>query len=71
MAPSLDPIDIGDSLPSFTLKNEKEEDVDVASLAEEKGVILFLVPRADTREYRSFCYLLGCRSSFLSPIYDK
>ncbi|CCM02428.1 uncharacterized protein FIBRA_04526 [Fibroporia radiculosa] len=41
-------IEIGDSLPSLTLKNEKGEDVDVDTLASEKGVILFLVPKADT-----------------------
>ncbi|EDR09863.1 peroxiredoxin Q, partial [Laccaria bicolor S238N-H82] len=41
-------IDIGDSLPSLTLKNEKGEDVQVENLASEKGVILFLVPKADT-----------------------
>jgi peroxiredoxin Q/BCP len=46
----LDKIDIGDSLASLTLvlKNEKDEDVDVATLAAEKGVVLFLVPKADT-----------------------
>ncbi|OSD08052.1 peroxiredoxin Q, partial [Trametes coccinea BRFM310] len=41
-------IDIGDVLPSYTVKNEKDEDVDVASLAAEKGVVIFLVPKADT-----------------------
>ena len=48
-APELSSIDIGDSLPSFTLKNEKGEDVDVSTLTEEKGVVFFLVPKADTR----------------------
>ncbi|KAH8103399.1 AhpC-TSA-domain-containing protein, partial [Cristinia sonorae] len=47
-APALDPIDIGDVLPSVTLKTEKDEDIDVASLTAEKGVVLFLVPKADT-----------------------
>lgn len=42
-------IEIGDSLPALTLKNEKGEDVDVSTLAAEKGVILFLVPKANTR----------------------
>lgn len=42
-------IDIGGSLPDLTLKNEKGEDIQVANLASEKGVILFLVPKADTR----------------------
>lgn len=45
---ALSPIDIGDSLPSLVLKNEKGEDVQVADLTNEKGVILFLVPKADT-----------------------
>ncbi|KAJ6452774.1 AhpC-TSA-domain-containing protein [Mycena sanguinolenta] len=44
----LAPIDIGDSLPTLTLKNEKDEDVEVSSLTEEKGLVLFLVPKADT-----------------------
>jgi len=48
MSISLNPIDIGDSLPSFILKNEKGEDVDVSTLAEEKGLVLFAVPGADT-----------------------
>ncbi|KAG5733107.1 Peroxiredoxin [Termitomyces sp. T112] len=42
------PINIGDILPSVTLKNEKGEDVDIAGLAVEKGVVFFLVPKADT-----------------------
>ena len=42
-------IDIGGSLPDLTLKNEKGEDIQVANLATEKGVIIFLVPKADTR----------------------
>lgn len=41
-------IDIGDSLPTLTLKNEKDEDVEIGELAAEKGVVLFLVPKADT-----------------------
>jgi len=44
----LSPVDIGDILPSVTLKNEKGEDVDVAGLTTDKGLILFLVPKADT-----------------------
>ena len=53
----LAPIDIGDSLPTLTLKNEKDEDVQIATLASEKGVVLFLVPKADTRKYRSKRFL--------------
>jgi len=44
-------VDIGDSLPTLTLKNEKSEDIQIADLASEKGVVLFLVPKADTRKY--------------------
>ncbi|KAG6815944.1 hypothetical protein H0H87_010051 [Tephrocybe sp. NHM501043] len=41
-------VEIGDVLPAVTLKNEKGEDVDIAGLAAEKGVVFFLVPKADT-----------------------
>lgn len=44
-------VDAGETLPSLVIKNEKGEDVDTASLTAEKGVVLFLVPKADTREY--------------------
>lgn len=45
------PIDLGDILPSMTLKNEKGEDIDTGSITAEKGVVLFLVPKADTRKF--------------------
>ena len=51
-SPPLDTIDIGDTIPSVVLKNEKDEDVDVATLTEEKGLILFLVPKADTCKWQ-------------------
>lgn len=54
LVPALQPINIGDTLPSLTIKNEKGEDVDVSTLAAEKGVILFVVPKADTRGFH-FC----------------
>ncbi|KAI0682225.1 AhpC-TSA-domain-containing protein [Earliella scabrosa] len=47
-APALQSINVGDVLPSYILKNEKDEDVDVASLTAENGVVFFLVPKADT-----------------------
>ncbi|KAJ7044725.1 AhpC-TSA-domain-containing protein [Mycena alexandri] len=47
-AEKLASIDIGDSLPTLTLKNEKDEDVEVSSLTADKGLVLFLVPKADT-----------------------
>jgi peroxiredoxin Q/BCP len=46
--PVIAPIDVGDSLPSLTLQNEKNESIDVSTLTAEKGVVLFLVPKADT-----------------------
>ncbi|KAI0291961.1 thioredoxin-like protein [Russula brevipes] len=44
----LESIGIGDGLPSYILKNEQGEDIDIANLTEEKGVILFSIPKADT-----------------------
>ncbi|KAF9449844.1 AhpC-TSA-domain-containing protein [Macrolepiota fuliginosa MF-IS2] len=46
--PQLSPIDIGDTLPSLTLKNEKGEDIQVAEIASDQGAVVFLVPKADT-----------------------
>lgn len=40
---------IGDVLSEAILKNEKDEDVNVKELAE-KGLVMFVVPKADTRE---------------------
>ncbi|KAG7095000.1 hypothetical protein E1B28_005794 [Marasmius oreades] len=48
VVPDIPSIDIGDPLPNLTLKNEKDEDVDVSKLAAVKGVVIFLVPKADT-----------------------
>ncbi|XP_006456227.1 hypothetical protein AGABI2DRAFT_195437 [Agaricus bisporus var. bisporus H97] len=47
-APVLATIDIGGTLPNLTLKNEKDEDIQVADIASEKGAVVFLVPKADT-----------------------
>lgn len=43
-------VTVGNVLPNVVLKNEKGEDVRVADLAKETGVIIFAVPKADTRE---------------------
>ena len=56
--PEIAPIDIGDSLPSLNLKTEKGEEVDVSTLTAEKGVIFFLVPKADTRELHKEIFIL-------------
>jgi len=39
---------VGDTLPDVILRNEKSEDVRVADLAKETGVVIFAVPKADT-----------------------
>lgn len=49
-------IQIGDILPSIILKNEKGEDVDAATLAQDKIVVIFLIPKADTRKYCHHMY---------------
>jgi hypothetical protein len=64
--PKVDKIDLGDSLPSLILKNEKEEDVDIATLTSEKGVILFLVPKADTRKL--YIKYLICQVLIVPPL---
>ena len=43
-------LNIGDLIPPITLKNEKDEDVNVVELTADKGLVLFLVPKADTRQ---------------------
>jgi hypothetical protein len=43
-------VNVGDVLPDVILKNEKGEDVRVADLAKETAVIIFAVPKADTRK---------------------
>jgi peroxiredoxin Q/BCP len=58
-------IDIGDTLPSHTLKNEKDEDIDVSTLIAEKGLVLFLVPKADTRKFTPL-HPLGIISALLT-----
>jgi len=65
--PALEPIDIGDSLPSYILKNEQGEDVDVANLADENGVILFSIPKADT----SGCTTQACGFRDIYPSFTE
>ncbi|KAH8109446.1 thioredoxin-like protein [Phellopilus nigrolimitatus] len=44
-----DGLALGDPLPVLTVKNEKDEDIDVQDIAgDSAGVVLFLVPKADT-----------------------
>jgi len=39
---------VGSVLPNLILKNEKGDDILVADLAKETGVIIFAIPKADT-----------------------
>lgn len=48
-----DELEVGDVLPDLTLKNEKGDDIKIAEIAKEKGVVFFLVPKADTRKSSS------------------
>ncbi|CAK9785222.1 thioredoxin-like protein [Cutaneotrichosporon oleaginosum] len=41
-------LQLGSTLPKLTLQNEDGEDVDVSTLTGERGVVIFLYPRADT-----------------------
>jgi peroxiredoxin Q/BCP len=66
-AENLSSIDIGDSLPTLTLENEKNEDIQIADLASENGVVLFLVPKADTRKDIFSVYKPGCPTDMLVP----
>lgn len=64
-------LDIGDVLPNITLKNEKDEDVNVQDLAKDSGVVIFLVPKADTREFNvqhSALYLVHLETQRQIPI---
>lgn len=44
----LKPIDIGDTLPTLVLRNEKDEEFDVSTVVKTKGAIIFLVPKVNT-----------------------
>jgi len=67
----LAPVNIGDILPSVTLKNEKGEDVAIGEIAKEKGVVMFLVPRADTPGCTTqACGFRDIYSEFTSLNYD-
>lgn len=55
-------VTVGGVLPDVVLKNEKGEDVHVAALAKETGVIIFAVPKANTRE---LMLLRACLWSYL------
>jgi len=65
--PALAPIDIGDALPSYILKNEQGEDIDIAKLAEEQGVVIFSIPKADT----SGCTTQACGFRDIYPDFTE
>ncbi|KIK52311.1 hypothetical protein GYMLUDRAFT_180251, partial [Collybiopsis luxurians FD-317 M1] len=62
---------LGSFLPDITLKSEKDVDVQVSLLAKEKGVVLFLVPKADTPGCTTqACGFRDIYSDFTSAEYD-
>ncbi|KAJ3854107.1 thioredoxin-like protein [Lentinula lateritia] len=62
---------LGSFLPEITLKSNKEVDVEVALLAKEKGVVLFLVPKADTPGCTNqACGFRDIYAEFTSAEYD-
>ncbi|KAJ3835824.1 thioredoxin-like protein [Lentinula raphanica] len=63
--------ELGSFLPELTLKSEKEVDVEVSLLAKEKGVVLFLVPKADTPGCTNqACGFRDIYAEFTSAEYD-
>ena len=69
----LKPLDIGDTLPTLTLKNEKGEDIEISKLAEDQGLVIFLVPKADTRQsslFRPF-YTLASIETLCSRVHNS
>lgn len=46
-APSGGILKLGDTLPSLKLQNEQGKDVELSSLADKKGVVLFLYPKVN------------------------
>ncbi|KAF9075881.1 thioredoxin-like protein [Rhodocollybia butyracea] len=62
---------LGSFLPEITLKSEKDVDVEVSLLAKEKGVVLFLVPKADTPGCTTqACGFRDIYAEFTSAEYD-
>lgn len=64
-AAGLKPIDIGDALPTLVLRNEKDEEFDVSTVAKTKGAIIFLVPKVNTGKL--VFYLLDSSTSPYPP----
>jgi thioredoxin-dependent peroxiredoxin len=48
--PDGDAMIVGSILPQMVLKNEKGEDVEIATITHDSGVVIFAAPKADTRE---------------------
>ena len=62
-------INIGDTLPSYTLKNKKDESIDVSNLTMEKGLVLFLISKMDTGQFAPL-YLTGALLTIISWMHD-
>lgn len=62
-------VTVGSVLPDLVLKNEKGDDIVVADLAKETGVIIFAIPKADTREFLFMLNILYCTIYVDGPIF--
>ena len=62
-------ITVGSVLPDLILKNEKGDDIQVAELATETGVIIFAIPKADTREFLLMFNIIYCTIYVDGPIF--
>jgi peroxiredoxin len=60
---------VGSVLPDLILKNEKGDDIQIADLTKETGVIIFAIPKADTREYLLTLKILYCTIYIDGPIF--
>lgn len=60
---------MGSVLPDLILKNEKGDDIQIADLAKETGVIIFAIPKADTREFLFMLNILYCTIYADGPIF--
>ncbi|KAK0209725.1 thioredoxin-like protein, partial [Armillaria fumosa] len=65
-------LQIGSSLAglSITLPNQNREDVEIGTIASERGVVLFLVPRDDTPSTQQACAYRGAYDKFTEAGYD-
>jgi peroxiredoxin Q/BCP len=62
-------VTVGSVLPDLILKNEKGDDIQVADLAKETGVIIFAFPKVETGEFLFMLNILYCTIYVDGPIF--